>query len=114
MLHVLEELDRLRRLEHDWNGYGAPPIDPKAIESAEQFLTSLPGTKVTAPKVVPMTRGRLQFEWHRGNRSLELEFETPDRVHYLKWDTDAGIEEEDILSIEETRKLHELLEWFAA
>ncbi len=110
---ILEELGRLRHLPENWNGYGAPPIDPRVIESAEQFLTSLPGTRITAPNVVPMTRGRLQFEWHRGNRSLELEFETPERIHYLKWDTDAGVEEEEILSIKETVKIHDLLDWFS-
>jgi len=112
-LEVLGELDSLRHLPENWNGYGADPIDPKVIDSAEQFIASLPGTTIAAPKVVPMTRGRLQFEWHRGNRSLELEFETPEQVHYLKWDTDAGIEEEDILSLAEIGKVHELLGWFS-
>jgi len=61
-----------------------------------------------------MTRGRLQFEWHRGDRSLELEFETSDRLHYLKWDSDTNIEEENVISVSDTDTIHSLLRWFAS
>jgi hypothetical protein len=61
-----------------------------------------------------MTRGRLQFEWHRGNRSLELDFETKDKLHYLKWDSDLGIEDEDVISVSDVCGIHGLLRWFAA
>ena len=61
-----------------------------------------------------MTRGRLQFEWHRGNRSLELEFESPTLIHFLKYDPDHDVEEEDVFSVEHTTRLMELLRWFGA
>ncbi|MBV8720960.1 MAG: hypothetical protein JO277_02345 [Candidatus Eremiobacteraeota bacterium] len=116
---TLNALDRLKSFLPNWNGYGASPIDRQVIESAKDFILELPSDIVATPKVVPMTRGRLQFEWHRGNRSLELEFEATDRIHYLKWDSDAGIEEEDVLSIRDTDigdtdKIHALLRWFAS
>ena len=53
------------------------------------FFRRLPDEIIVTPSVVPMTRGRLQFEWHRGNRSLELEFESIGRIHYLKADDDS-------------------------
>src|SRR4051794_31299831 len=60
----------LSKLPRDWNGYGAAPIDPAVIRIAERFVSDLPIEWISAPQVVPMTRGRLQLEWHRGDRSL--------------------------------------------
>jgi hypothetical protein len=111
---ALGALEALKGLPPNWNGYGAIPIDRAVIGAAEDFIRSLPGDIATTPKVVPMTRGRLQFEWHRGNRSLELEFESSDRLHYLKWDSDAGVEEEEIISADDTGAVLALLRWFAS
>jgi hypothetical protein len=111
---VLHALDDLRNLPADWNGYGAAPIDRRIIRGAEDFLLGLPGDAAPTPKVVPMTRGRLQLEWHRGNRSLELEFETADQLHYLKWDPAEGAEEEDVIPIGDRDAALALLRWFVA
>jgi hypothetical protein len=107
-----DRIEQLAALPHDWNGYGACPIDPDVIESASRLIDRLSFEAISAPQVVPMTRGRLQFEWHRGRRSLELELETPTLVHYLKYDPGRGIEEEATLPVEETSRLLELLHWF--
>ena len=96
---TLSQLDCLKQLPENWNGYGAQAIDAITIESAKRFINDLTNEIITSPLVVPMTRGRLQFEWHQGNRSLELEFESPRRIHYLKVDDDLEIEEEDLLSV---------------
>ena len=61
-----------------------------------------------------MTRGRLQLEWHSGERSLELEFESPSQVHYLQWDPSEGIEEEDVLPLAQKDENHSLIQWFVA
>jgi hypothetical protein len=109
---IVGRIEQLADLPRDWNGYGACPIDPNVIESALKLIDRLPGDAVSTPQVVPMTRGRLQFEWHRGRRSLELEIETPTLVHFLKYDADRGIEEEATLPVEETSRLLDLLHWF--
>jgi hypothetical protein len=106
-------LEELQSLPPNWSGYGASPIDPDRIRAAKAFISALPCDLIATPKVVPMTRGRLQFEWHRGNRSLEFEFESSDRIHYLKWDSDAGIEEEDAIPVNDGANIHALLRWFA-
>jgi hypothetical protein len=93
---IVEELERLKDLGPNWDGYGAEPIALRTIEAAQRFICQTPFDLRIRPQVVPMTRGRLQLEWHRGPRSLELEFESPSRVHYLKWDSSAGLEEEDV------------------
>ncbi len=111
---TLSQLDRLKDLPLDWNGYGAQPIDVELIEQAKCFIERLPDNIIHTPAVVPMTRGRLQFEWHRGNRSLELEFESSGRIHYLKADDDTSLEEEDILLTNQAPEIEELLRWFSS
>ncbi len=107
-------LDLLKGLPPDWNGYGAQPINAELIEQAKRFIERLPDDIVDAPAVVPMTRGRLQLEWHRGNRSLELEFVSKGRIHYLKADDDSGTDEENILLTDQAFEIEELLRWFSS
>lgn len=111
---VLQSLDELRNFKNNWDGYGAGPLDPRNLDAARRFVESLPENVAPTPNVVPMTRGRVQLEWHRGNRSLELEFENPTSVHFLQWDSDRGIETEDIVPIDQTERLEGLVNWFTA
>jgi hypothetical protein len=107
-------LDDLENLPPNWNGYGAEIIDRDIIESARRVVDQLPTDMVEPPKVVPMTRGRLQFEWHRGSRSLELEFETPESIHFLKWDSDRRIDDENVIATADVEEITRLMNWFAS
>jgi hypothetical protein len=109
---MYDELARLKHLADDWDGYGAAPIDKSVIELANRFIFLYESKILRTPAVVPMTRGRLQFEWHRDSRSLEIEFEDPRSVHYLKWDSGRGVEEEDIISVSDRPTIIGLLDWF--
>jgi hypothetical protein len=111
---VLRALQELQGFRTNWDGYGAEPLDSRNLEAARRFIESLPDDVAPTPMVVPMTRGRVQLEWHRGNRSLELEFETPTTIHFLQWDSDQGVEKEDIVSADQTDVLGGLLNWFVA
>ena len=88
-------LDSLGALAPNWDGYGAPVIDPAVIEAARSFIARLPEGLVSRPQVVPMSNGTLQLEWHDGPKSLELEFESPSSIRYLQWHPEQGVEEED-------------------
>jgi hypothetical protein len=59
-----------------------------------------------------MAKGNLQFEWHEGPRTLELEFENASTVHYLKWHPEEGLEDEGLFSLEEIDRALELIRWF--
>ncbi len=111
---ILAQLDRLKDLPKGWNGYGAQKIDEITIEAAMQFVNDIPKDAIATPLVVPMTGGRLQFEWHRGNRSLQFEFKDPRRIQYLKADDDVGIEEESSLFVWQAYEILRLLHWFSA
>ena len=92
---VQSALDSLRTLAPNWDGYGAPVIDPAVIDAAKSFIARLPENLVSRPHVVPMSNGTLQLEWHDGPKSLELEFESPSSIRYLQWHPEQGVEEED-------------------
>jgi hypothetical protein len=106
------ELDRLAALAPNWDSEGAPRINPAIIQSARQFIGDLPEDIASFPAVVPSAAGTLQFEWNDGNRSLELEIETPSTIHYLKWQPEKGIEEEDVFDIRDVDRAVALIQWF--
>jgi hypothetical protein len=109
---VNQELDRLASLPPNWDREGAPRIAPSIIEAARAFISCLPEDIATIPAVVPSAAGNLQFEWTAGRRSLELEIETPATIHYLKWDPEEGMEEEDVFDIRDTDRAEFLIQWF--
>lgn len=111
---VLASLGELRRFEANWDGYGAEPLDDRILDAAARLIESLAPDAIPTPQVVPMTRGRVQLEWHRGSRSLELEFESPQKVHFLKWDSESGVEEEDVIPIHDTVAIRDLLSWYVS
>jgi predicted DNA-binding antitoxin AbrB/MazE fold protein len=106
------EIDRLAVLEPNWDGYGAPSLDRDVLDAARQLLARLANNITIEPRVVPLSSGGLQFEWHRGGKILELEVEDPATIHYLKWDPAEAIEEEDIFPIGDTAKAMRLIDWF--
>ena len=112
---VNKVLFRIAALPENWDGEGAHSVDPRIIAKAVDFVSKLPDhlkSHTPIPAVVPMRKGNLQFEWHNGPKTLELEIIDPGTIHYLKWHVDAGIEEEDICSISDTDAAVALIEWF--
>ena len=106
------DLDRLAGLAENWDGYGAPPIDRRIIAAARAFIASLPENLVFRPHIAPMSTGNLQLEWHHQGKILELEFETPKKIHFLQWHPKAGIEEEATFPASDIEKAVDLIQWF--
>jgi hypothetical protein len=106
------ELDRLSHLPANWDGYGAPKIAAEIIDAARRFIRALPENLAYRPRVVPMSPGNLQFEWHHGSKVLELEFETAQTIHFLQWDPEHSIEEEDTFPSTNIERAVDLIQWF--
>lgn len=106
------EINRLAALGPNWDGYGARPLNAGILDAARQFVAHVASTMTVQPLVVPMSSGALQFEWHSGQRILEIEIEDPATIHYLKWDPTADIQEEDVCSIKDTSQVTVLIDWF--
>lgn len=111
---VKARLEELRRLPANWDGYGARPIDGAIIDAAQSFIERLPNDLPVPPRVVPMSPGNLQLEWHAGSRTLELAFETPQVIHFLKWHPQEQIEEEDVFPVTDTNRALGLIQWFSS
>lgn len=109
---VVGELDHLATLQPNWDGYGAPQINPRTIDAAKALVNSLPENIVKRPKVVPMSSGNLQFEWHEDSKTLELEFESSQRIHYLKWHPEAETRQEDVIFATDVDAVVALIKWF--
>lgn len=69
----LKRLKHLSELKEDWNSYGAPPIDIRAIKQAEFLLPLLPDFCI-----VPTSDGGIQFERHTKTESVEIEISVYD------------------------------------
>lgn len=70
---ALSELDRLTSLESDWDGYGAPVIQPSLIIHTLNFLEATALESAPAPAIVATSRGSIQLEWHRRGHEIDVE-----------------------------------------
>ena len=77
--------------EPDWNGEGARPLSPEAVESAEEFVRALP-TGYPLPDVAPEPDGAVSFDWIQSrHRLLTLSISVNKRLAYAWLDgTDRG------------------------
>jgi len=112
VLAVQLDIDKLSLLPPNWDGYGAPAIDLGVIASAKIFIASLAENLASRPLVVPTPNGTLQLEWHHGERSEEIEFESARCIRFLQWDPSKGVEEEDTISVGEIERAEDLIHWF--
>jgi hypothetical protein len=109
---VERQLARMASLSPGWDREEARPIDGAVIEAARGFLSRLGKHSPPVPDIVPLARGTLQLEWHDGPRSLELEFEGPEEIRYLKWHPEEGVEEEDSIAVGDDDQAMSLIRWF--
>jgi hypothetical protein len=111
--YVEGEIERLRRLEAGWDGYGALPVHADIIQAAKALVRGLSPNIAPRPRVVPLSSGGLQIEWTAGNVALELEFESPFVIRYLKWNPTAGEPEEQTVPVGESDQVEALIRWFS-
>jgi hypothetical protein len=85
------ELAVLVRLEANWDGYGAKPIDKPALALATRFVNAMSSMGLPAPEIFPVPDGGVQLEWAVGPMELEIEIE-PGRqgVVFVGDDADSG------------------------
>jgi|SRR5271157_5048898 len=72
----------LLTLPPNWNSYGAGVVDPKIVHYAMNFINGLLGPTTPAPRVVPLSSGGLQLEWHRKGINLEVVFDRDEQPFF--------------------------------
>jgi len=97
---VVDDLERLRHLEPDWDGQGSLPVDSAKIDRANAWIAEMRVWQDALPptRVLPGTTGEIVLEWCTGSLHLAAEISTPDRVEWLlnvpgqpikQWESDA-------------------------
>jgi len=88
---TVHAVDVLLGLPAGWNSYGAPRIDPHAVEAALRLLLATMQPDTLPPSVVPTVRGGVQLEWHASGVDLEVDV-TPSGHVSAAYEDDEGQE----------------------
>lgn len=114
---VLDALDRIAgfaRLPQNWDGYGSPRIDPRAIGAARRFVANVAFESLPVPHISPVLGGCVGLHWRCGQRELEFTFQPDGAVGFLKvlganLDREENMEEGTLLQEPEAAGLRLLL-----
>lgn len=94
MATPLEQLDLMRNLRPNWDGYGADPTDPAVIEVAKEFVRFLAALRPADPFqdvfVSPGRAGGVLVEWADPRSEHELEIEPDGTWGFLHTDRATG------------------------
>lgn len=87
-------------LPPDWDSYGAGPIASRIVHDALNFANAVLGPTSPPPRVVPLSSGGLQLEWHRNGVDLEVVFDRDDEPFFYYHNRTSGEESEYSLPAE--------------
>lgn len=74
--NLLQELEKIKNLEEDWDNYGADPINKRVIANAEFLINNL---EIKPVNIVPTPWGTIQMYWKSKNTDITVEVLEPER-----------------------------------
>lgn len=84
-LKALEEIDRYRELDDDWDGMSADAPPTEIVESAIRLANELWIADFPAPTSwIATPSGTVGFEWRSRHFYLEIEVVSPDRIEWMR------------------------------
>jgi hypothetical protein len=87
----------LLTLPPNWDSYGAGAVDTMLVHAAISFINGFLRPSSPAPRVVPLSSGGLQLEWHRKGVDLEIVFDRGEKPFFYCRDRLSGEESEHAL-----------------
>ena len=94
MATPIEQLDAMRALAPNWDGYNADPPDPAVIEVAKEFVALLTafraGDRYEGVSVYPGRAGGVLIEWSDEKFDHELEIDPDGKWGFLHIDRATG------------------------
>jgi hypothetical protein len=84
VLEALDGIAGLARLPRNWDGYGSPQIDTRAIAAARRFVAGVAFDSLPFPHIAPVLGGSVGLHWRCGDRELEFTFQPDGAVEFLK------------------------------
>lgn len=107
---VTEQLDNLVALPANWDSYGADPVESDIVGSAMGFLLGFGAAlDLPEPRVAPTRIGGVLLQWSSHQKSVEVEFVSPDAVSYVYADEASGQEFEGELFRDDEDHLQSVL-----
>lgn len=97
---VVQGFVDLLTLPPNWNSYGGGTIDPNLVHSAMTFLNGVLDPTCPAPRVVPLSSGGLQLEWHRAGIDLEIIYDRGEAPFFYYRNSNDGEEGDHDLATE--------------
>ena len=81
---LAREFEEFRRLERNWDSYGAPPLDPASLWVAEDILIRALVHGLPVPSVAPGSDGGVGIEWQVGpDTELEVDVTPGEATAYV-------------------------------
>jgi hypothetical protein len=111
---VYIRLVELKQMPRGWDGDDACSIRGEILQTAWDFIQAIQPDFSGPFAIVPLSSGTIELEWAQGNRILQIEFETSDTIHYLKWDSDREMKDEGFFPSDDMTKARSMLQWFAS
>jgi hypothetical protein len=110
---------KLSSLRRGWDGRDSLPPQPEIVLIAENLLDRLRNVtpaRLPDPFVCPVAGGGLQIEMTSGAKHLEIMFDSPSSITFLKEDDTGGGEAIDAgeLSASDLPSIRQLFNWFAS
>jgi hypothetical protein len=94
MATPLEQLDAMRNLAPNWDGYNADPPRPEVLDVAKEFVAFIAASRPDDPRreihVSPGRAGGVLIEWSDAKFEHELEIEPDGRWGFLHTDRVTG------------------------
>ena len=79
---VRRQLERLQKLEENWDSYGAQPVSGVALNVSVDLLKHF-GPRFEPPRIAPLPNGGLQLEWESPDYEVSVEISPTRRVSLL-------------------------------
>ena len=80
---IYDRLSDLKKLDHNWDTFGAVSVSDEAISRVRVLLSTLNVEDFPTPHVAPLPDGGIGLHWRVGTRDLEIEADPSGAVHYL-------------------------------
>jgi hypothetical protein len=100
-------------LPPNWNSYGGKSPSLDTARAAIEFIDMIPYEDPPRPRVIPLSSGGIQLEWHNGERDLEVDFRPDGSALCLKVNAGEDGEEEELKSVSSS-DVETLLAWLIA
>ncbi len=95
MATLLEQLDAMRNLEANWDGYNADPILPQALDLAKELVSYMESTLPEEARqtmfVAPSRDGSVLIEWSDAAYEHELGIEIDGSLEFLHIEKHSGV-----------------------